>query len=108
MPMLDDKPSAGHDNVADGADLIRATAHLPGVDIEVARWRFAHAEHVAVSLKATPSFDAVGRVFEAANPFALWMRCAELVWLPWLAAARTLTTPWALPPTARRTGERDS
>ena len=103
--MSDDKPSASHDSAA---DLIRATAHLPGVDIEVARWRSADADHVAINLTATPSFEAVGRAFEAANPFALWMRCAELAWLPWLAAARMLTTPWVLPPTARRKGERDS
>jgi hypothetical protein len=106
--MLDDKPSADHDSATDGADLIRATAHLPGLDIEVTRWRSADAERVAINLKATPSFEAVSRTFEAANPFALWMRCAELAWLPWLATARMLTTTWALAPTARRTGERDS
>jgi hypothetical protein len=106
--MSDDKQSTSHDNAADGADLVRAIAHLPGVDLEVARWRSADAERVAISLKAAPSFEAVGRAFEAANPFALWMRCAELAWLPWLATARVLTMPWAFLPTAPRAGERDS
>ena len=105
--MPDDKPRVSGDTAA-GADFVRATAHLPGLDIEVERWRCAHAEHVAINLKATPSFESLGRAFEAANPFVLWMRCAELAWLPWLAATRMLTTPWALPPTARRTSERDS
>ena len=106
--MSDNRPSAGNETSVDGSELVRATAHLPGLVIEVARWRRADAEHVSINLKATPSFDAVARAFEMANPFALWMRSAELVWLPWLAAARMLTPPWALPPTARRTGERDS
>ena len=106
--MSDDRLSTGHETSVYGADLVRATAHLPGLDIEVARWRGADAEHVSINLKAAPSFDAVARTFEVANPFALWMRSAELVWLPWLAATRMLTTPWALPPTARRADEKDS
>jgi len=103
--MTDDTPN-GH--AADTADLVRATAHLPGLDVEVARWRSAAAEHVAISVKATPSFVAVGRAFEAANPFALWMRSAELAWLPWLVASRALMAPWVLLAAPPQRGERDS
>ena len=103
--MPDDKPN---DHANDAADLVRATAHLPGLDVEVVRWRSATAEHVAIRLKATPSLEAVSRAFEAANPFALWMRSAELVWLPWLAASRALMGTWALPATPPQTSERDS
>ena len=105
--MSDKGTNIGSETSVEGADLVRATAHLPGVDIEVARWCGADAEHVAITLKAMPSFDAVARAFEVANPFTLWMRSAELAWLPWLAATRMLTTPWALSPAAPRTGDRD-
>jgi hypothetical protein len=97
MPVSNDKPSVDGDNLADGADFVRAIAHLPGVDVEVACWRSADAEHVAISLKATPSFEAVGRAFEAANPFVFWVRSVELAWLPWLTAARAFTLPWTAP-----------
>ncbi len=106
--MSDNGTNIGNEPSGDGADLVRVIAHLPGFDIEVARWRSADAEHVAINLKAMPSFDAVARAFEVANPFTLWMRSAELVWLPWLAATRMLTTPWVLPSAAPRTGDRDS
>ena len=55
----------------------RATARLPGLDIEIMHWR-----------------AVFGRALEAANPFAFWAQAAQLAWLPWLetlALARELT-----------------
>jgi hypothetical protein len=74
----------------------RATAHLPGLDIEIMYRRAAEgrAEQISINLKAVPSFDAFGRALEAANPFAFWAQAAQLAWLPWLetlALARELT-----------------
>jgi len=73
-------------------DTTRATAHLPGLDIEmVHRWSADdNAEQISIHLQATPSFEAFGRFLEAANPFAFWAEAARLVWFPWLGAARAL------------------
>jgi hypothetical protein len=73
----------------------RATAHLPGLDIEIMHWRAVggHAEQISVNLRAVPSFEALGRALEAANPFAFWAQAAQLAWLPLLG---TLTLPWTL------------
>jgi hypothetical protein len=71
----------------------RATARLPGLDIEIMHWRAVegHAEQISINLRAVPSFEAFGRALEAANPFAFWVQAAQLAWLPWLALARELT-----------------
>jgi hypothetical protein len=74
----------------------RATAHLPGLDIEIMHRRAVegHAEQISINLRAVPSFEAFGRALEAANPFAFWAQAAQLAWLPWLetlALARELT-----------------
>ncbi len=63
----------------------RATARLPGLDIEIVRRRAVEddAEQIAVYLRAAPSFETFGRVLEAANPVAFW---AQFAWQPWLAA----------------------
>jgi hypothetical protein len=46
---------------------------------------------VAITLRAVPSFEAVGRLLEATNPFLFWSRVLETAWAPWLdAAARRL------------------
>jgi hypothetical protein len=78
-------------------DTARAIAHLPGLDIEITHRRAADgdAEHISINLKAVPSFEAFARAFEAANPFALWMRGIELAWLPWIEATRAMALPWA-------------
>jgi hypothetical protein len=85
----------------------RATAHLPGLDIEIMHWRAVggHAEQISVNLRAVPSFEAFGRALEAANPFAFWAQAAQLAWLPWLgtlslAEALTSTLP---PPSGHAT-----
>ena len=92
------------------ADITRATAQLPGLEIEIAHRRAANAEHISVHMQAMPSFDAFGRFFENANPFAYWAQAAQLMWLPflplyapWLTATRALMPPHIVdeaPPTS--------
>jgi hypothetical protein len=81
-------------------DETKATARLPGLDIEILRRRSPEgdAELLSVKLQATPSFAAFGDYLETANPFALWLRLAELAWRPWLGAL----APILLPRGARR------
>jgi len=77
-------------------DTTRATASLPGLDIEVTHRRSPIAEHISIHLQATPSFEAFGRFLESTNPFAFWAEAARLAWLPflpWLGAAHALTPP---------------
>ena len=74
-------------------DTTRATARLPGLDIEIVHRRSPSAdfEQVSINLQAAPSFEAFGRFLEAANPLAFWAKAAQMAWLPWLGAARMLT-----------------
>ena len=76
----------------------RATARLPGLDIEIMHRRAVEgdAEQISINLRAAPSFEAFGRTLELANPFAFWAQAAQLAWLPWLETTRTLALPWAL------------
>jgi hypothetical protein len=57
----------------------RATARLPGLDIEVIHRRSLNdeAEQVSINLQAMPSFEAFGRFLESANPFALWAQAVQ-------------------------------
>jgi hypothetical protein len=79
-------------------DTTRATAHLPGLEIEIIhrKSRGADAEQITINLQAVPSFEAFGRFLESANPFAFWAQVAQVAWLPWLGAARTLMLPWSI------------
>jgi hypothetical protein len=90
-----------------GTEVTRATAHLPGLDIEIAHRRAVEgdAEQISINLRAVPSFEAFGRAIETVNPFTFWAQSVQLAWLPWLETARALTLPWALmqslpPPTS--------
>jgi hypothetical protein len=81
-------------------DTTRATARLPGLDIEIVHRRAPNAEQISVHMQATPSFDSFGRFLEEANPFAFWAQAAQLMWMPflplyapWLGATRALTSP---------------
>jgi hypothetical protein len=78
-------------------DTTRATAHLPGLEIEIIHHRSpdADAEQITINLQAVPSFAAFGRFFETANPFMFWVQAAQMAWLPWLGAACTLLPPWS-------------
>jgi hypothetical protein len=73
----------------------RATARLPGLDIEIIHRRSLNdeAEQLSINLQAMPSFEAFGRYLETANPFVLWAQAVQMAWLPWLNAARFVTLP---------------
>ena len=77
------------------AEPTRATARLPGLDIEIVHRRSTSgdAEQISINLQAVPSFEAFGRFVESVNPFAFWTQVMQVAWLPWLAAAQA-----ALPP----------
>ena len=81
-------------------DATRATARLPGLEIEVVHRRLpgGDAEEISINLQAVPSFEAFGRFLETANPFAFWAQVAQMAWLPWLEAARTLMLPRSVGP----------
>jgi hypothetical protein len=89
-------------------DITRATARLPGLDIEIVhrRPRDADAEQISIHLQAVPSFEAFSSFLEAANPFAFWVKAAQLMWMPWLNATRSLMPQgragimWPKPPEA--------
>jgi hypothetical protein len=76
----------------------RATARLPGLDIEVTHRRTADgdAEQFTVNL----TFAAFGRTLQSTDPFTFWAHSAQAAWLPWLEAARMMglppTHPWAI------------
>ena len=78
-------------------DETRAVARLPHLDIEIVHRRLEgqQAEQLAISLRATPSFDALRRHLEAQtpfwpwlalNPFLVWQRMLQQTWRPWLEA----------------------
>jgi len=73
----------------------RATARLPGLNIEIIHRRSLNgeAEQISINLQAMPSFEAFGRFLETANPFAIWAQAVQMAWLPWLNAARFVTLP---------------
>ena len=79
-----------------GTEATRATARLPGLDIEIAHWRTVEgdAEQISINLRAAPSFEAFGHALETANPFAFWVQSVQLAWLPWLETAHALALPW--------------
>jgi hypothetical protein len=88
-------------------DTTRATARLPGLEIEIVhrRPRDTEAEALSITLHAMPSFEAFGRYFETANPLAFWAQAVQMAWLPWFGASwfgasRALMSPWTAPWTA--------
>jgi hypothetical protein len=73
----------------------RATAQLPGLDIDIIHRRSPEGEweEVSISVRATPSFEAFGHLLDATNLFTFWMQAARLTWLPWVLAAQTMIPP---------------
>jgi hypothetical protein len=73
-------------------DATRATARLPGLDIEIIHRRSpgGDAEQISINLQAAPSFEAFGRFIESANPFAFWVQAMQMAWLPWRAAVQAM------------------
>ena len=85
----------------------RATARLPGLDIEIIHRRSLNdeAEQLSINLQAMPSFEAFGRFLETASPFALWAQAVQLAWLPWLNVARSVSLPRSISPTLQKLGD---
>jgi hypothetical protein len=81
----------------------RATAHLPGLNIEIIHRRSLNdeAEQLSINLQAMPSFEAFGRFLETASPFGLWAQAVPLAWLPWLNVARSVSLPRSIAPTTK-------
>jgi len=80
------------------------------VDIEIIHRKSpgAEAEQISINLQAlqaVPSFEAFGRFLEKANPFAFWAQGAQMAWLPWLGATRTLMLPWSIASTPQKDRE---
>ena len=82
----------------------RATARLPGLEIEIVHRRLpgVEAEQISINLQAMPSFEAFGQFLETANPFAFWAQAAQMAWFPWLGTARTLMLPWSIVPSPQK------
>lgn len=94
MPEL--KEATRHNKVdAAETDTIRATARLPGLDIEIMHRRAVEGdgEQISINLRAVPSFEAFGRALDAVNPVAFWAQAARFAWLSWLEATRALMLP---------------
>ena len=66
----------------------RATARLPGLDIEIIHRRSVNdeAEQLSINLQAMPSFEAFGRYLETSNLFAFWAQAVQMAWLPGLTS----------------------
>jgi hypothetical protein len=90
----------------DEDDTTRATARLPGLEIEIVHRRLPQhdAELISINLQAMPSFEAFARFVETGNPFAFWAQTAQMAWLPWLEAARTLMLSWNVAPVPPKLG----
>jgi hypothetical protein len=81
-------------------DSTTATAHLPGLDIEIVHRQSPDglAEMVSINLKAVPSFEAFARSMNMFNPFAFWAEAMRLAWLPWVEATRAMMAAESLSP----------
>jgi hypothetical protein len=79
----------------------KASAHLPGLDIDIVHQQSPNGdwEQMSINLRAMPSFEALGRIFETADPFILWVQAARLMWMPWLLTAQTMMLPDGRPRT---------
>jgi hypothetical protein len=84
----------------------KATARLPGLNIEIVHRRSpsGDAEQISIHLQAMPSFEAFGRFLEDANPFVFWVQASRLAWLPWLEAARIALLPFSATPSLPKAG----
>ncbi len=76
-------------------DISKVSAQLPGLDIDIIHQQSLSDdwEQISIHLRATPSFEALGRFFEVTDPFTLWIQAARLAWMPWLLAAQTMMLP---------------
>jgi hypothetical protein len=79
----------------------KASARLPGLDIDIIHRQSPSGdwEQMSINLRAIPSFEALGRLFEGGDPFTLWVQAARLMWMPWLLTSQMMMLPGGLPPT---------
>jgi hypothetical protein len=92
-------------------DATRATAHLPGLDVEIVHRRSpdGEAEQISINLQAMPSFEAFGRFLESTNPLAFWAEATRLAWRPWLEAAqKSAVLPWDVARSLSKPGAQES
>jgi hypothetical protein len=84
----------------------RATARLPGLNIEIVHRQSpsGDAEQISIHLQAMPSLEAFGRFLEEANPFAFWVQASRLAWLPWLEATRIALLSFSATPPLPKAG----
>ena len=84
------------------SDETRATARLPNLDVEILHRRpwEGNEEHLVVTLRAVPSFEAVGRCrwLEVSNPLLVWTRMMEAAWSPWVRGLTMTFSPSVRPP----------
>src|ERR1700704_5130935 len=82
-------------------DATRASARLPGLDIDIIHRQSPNGdwEQMSINLRATPSFDALGSLFEAANPFSFWLHVKRFRWMLWLLPPRVIALPGGQPRT---------
>jgi hypothetical protein len=83
-------------------NITQVAARLPGLDIEITHDRLPDSECISIHLKATPSFEAFGRFFEATNPFTFWAQAMQMAWMPWLNATQVLPSAVATAETQRK------
>jgi hypothetical protein len=82
---------------------LRATARLPGMDVEVVHRRSPAGARgdILISWQAMPLGGAFDSFMYAANPFVYWV---EAIRLTWLEAARALMPPSNAAPTLQKDG----
>src|SRR5262249_43908892 len=73
----------------------KATARLPGLDIEVIHRQSTGGDAEQISIHLQAVLEAFGRVLEQANPFAFWVLASRLAWLSWLETARGGLAPFS-------------
>jgi hypothetical protein len=80
---------------AAGFDETRILGRLPNVDIQIVHRaaRDGEDECLTVTMRAVPSFEAVGRMLEAANPMLFWTQMMRAAWSPWMG----ILNGWAAP-----------
>jgi hypothetical protein len=73
-------------------DETKATASLPGLDIELKRRvdEAEGAEYVSITLRATPSIQAFGSALPLLNPFAAHMA----LWQSWVDMTQAFWQPF--------------
>ncbi len=96
----------GRYNRESAIEASKASAHLPGLDIEIVDQQSPNGDwkQMSINLRAMPSFEVLGRLFEAADPFTLWVQEARLMWMPWLLSAQTMMLPDGRPRTLPSVG----